>query len=266
MAEARLFQALSDPTRLKIVGILAAGPRNVTGIVNLVRAAQPAVSRHLRILREVGLIHDRRLGKEVEYSLDTGRVEEACGWLGELAQAGVSGGSGARAGDRSDVGEGAGTRVEEPRADKRQAEGGKGVVRRVSGPRPVATGQGRLKRISPLAARRGMTGASDCAVSVLDEKGPAEKEAAAWVDAPPGDRQAGGGPPGRAMQERPRPGRKARSVKGAGIRSSGKHAKPSVRSKPRPKAGGKRGAERKPETEPTYVVEREKDSMDDFLL
>jgi len=88
MAEARLFQALSDPTRLRIVGILAGGPSNVTGIVNLVGAAQPAVSRHLRILREVGLIHDRRLGKEVEYSLDARRVEEVSGWLVELVDEG----------------------------------------------------------------------------------------------------------------------------------------------------------------------------------
>ena len=91
MGEARLFQALSDPTRLKIVALLGGGPLNVTAIVNRVEATQPAVSRHLRILREVGLIRDRRLGKEVEYSLETGRVREAVVWLGGIASSDRSG-------------------------------------------------------------------------------------------------------------------------------------------------------------------------------
>ena len=44
MVDARLFQALSDPTRLKILLLLSHSSMNVTSIVNEVRAAQPAVS------------------------------------------------------------------------------------------------------------------------------------------------------------------------------------------------------------------------------
>lgn len=130
MGEARLFQALSDATRLKIVGILAGGPLNVTGIVERVKAAQPAVSRHLRILREVGLIRDRRLGKQVEYSLEPGRVREASSWLADLAKSG--GGAGGASG-REDIGYGGDKGGGEPEAGKR------------------------VRRISPLDARAGVS-------------------------------------------------------------------------------------------------------------
>jgi DNA-binding transcriptional ArsR family regulator len=118
MADARLFQALSDPTRLKIVALLAGGPLNVTRIVDRVHVAQPAVSRHLRILREVGLIKDKRLGKEVEYSLQPGRVMEMSVWLEDIGAT-----------------EGEGT----------------------SGPQQAPPGGGpKVRRISPLQARRGV--------------------------------------------------------------------------------------------------------------
>jgi DNA-binding transcriptional ArsR family regulator len=77
MVDARLFQALSDPTRLKILLMLSHSTMNVTGIVNEVRASQPAVSRHLRVLREVSLINHVRKGKEVEYSLNPSRLRDA---------------------------------------------------------------------------------------------------------------------------------------------------------------------------------------------
>jgi len=70
MVDPRLFQALSDSTRLEILSVLAAGPINVSRIVAHVGCAQPAVSRHLRVLREASLIHDKRKGKEVEYSIN----------------------------------------------------------------------------------------------------------------------------------------------------------------------------------------------------
>ena len=89
MVEARLFQALSDATRLKILSLLARGPMNVSAMVSDLACAQPAVSRHLRVLRDVDLIRDERHGKEVEYSLNPGRVTDAAGYLegllGEMA-------------------------------------------------------------------------------------------------------------------------------------------------------------------------------------
>jgi DNA-binding transcriptional ArsR family regulator len=87
MVDARLFQALSDATRLKIVSLLARGSMNVSRMVAELGCAQPAVSRHLRVLREVDLIHHTRHGKEVEYSLNHERMGEAAAYLEGLAGA-----------------------------------------------------------------------------------------------------------------------------------------------------------------------------------
>jgi DNA-binding transcriptional ArsR family regulator len=84
MVEARLFQALSDPTRLRILTLLALEPINVSGMVERLGCAQPAVSRHLRVLRDVALIRDRRMGKEVEYSLNHDQLNEAAEYLDSL--------------------------------------------------------------------------------------------------------------------------------------------------------------------------------------
>jgi len=85
MVDARLFQALSDPTRLKILLLLSRSAMNVTGIVNEVRASQPAVSRHLRVLREASLINHVRKGKEVEYSLNLPQLRDARLYIEALA-------------------------------------------------------------------------------------------------------------------------------------------------------------------------------------
>jgi DNA-binding transcriptional ArsR family regulator len=88
MVDARLFQALSDRTRLEILSVLGAGPVNVSGIVAQLGCAQPAVSRHLRVLREASLIRGRRHGKEIEYSIEAEALAEAARYLGQVAQAG----------------------------------------------------------------------------------------------------------------------------------------------------------------------------------
>ena len=77
MVDARLFQALSDPTRLKILLLLSRSTMNVTSIVNEVKVTQPAVSRHLRVLREASLINHLRKGKEIEYSLNLPQLMDA---------------------------------------------------------------------------------------------------------------------------------------------------------------------------------------------
>lgn len=85
MVDARLFQALSDPTRLRILLLLSRSTMNVTSIVNEVKAAQPAVSRHLRVLREASLINHVRKGKEVEYSLNLPQLRDANLYIEALA-------------------------------------------------------------------------------------------------------------------------------------------------------------------------------------
>jgi DNA-binding transcriptional ArsR family regulator len=266
MAEARLFQALSDPTRLKIVGLLAAGPRNVTRIVNLVQAAQPAVSRHLRILREVGLIHDRRLGKEVEYSLDRGRVEEARAWLGDLARAEESGARAAGTVDRSAPDVGARRRVGQPGPSGRRVGGVKHAGDRAKDARSGAPAKGRPKRISPLAARGGVSDVSGPGAGMTGEEPQAPGQARGKTDAVQGDGLAGAGARDRAPRGSKKPRSKARRVKAKGGRSRAKPTAPKRRGKSKAGAVGRETAGRGPDTESVFVVEREEDSMDDFLL
>ena len=91
MVDARLFQALSDSTRLDILALLARGTINVSRIVAHLGCAQPAVSRHLRVLREARLITHKRKGKEVEYSISPGALAAAVAYLGDLVSAEAEG-------------------------------------------------------------------------------------------------------------------------------------------------------------------------------
>lgn len=65
----RVGKALSDPTRIRILSCLAVRELCVCELVHLMRLGQPAVSRHLGILRDVGLVEDVRDGKYVNYRL-----------------------------------------------------------------------------------------------------------------------------------------------------------------------------------------------------
>ncbi len=67
---ARLLRTLSDPTRLRLLGILLDGEQNVTALRRTLALPQPTVSHHLALLRSAGLVANRRDGKQVFYSLN----------------------------------------------------------------------------------------------------------------------------------------------------------------------------------------------------
>jgi DNA-binding transcriptional ArsR family regulator len=75
------FSALADPTRRKIVDALAAGPLNANEVVELFPISQPSVSRHLRILREAGLVSVDQQGRRRVYRLDAQPLREIDDWL-----------------------------------------------------------------------------------------------------------------------------------------------------------------------------------------
>jgi len=66
----KIFKALSDEIRLKILKILEKGEFCVCEIVSLLNMDQPKVSFHLSILKDAGLIKSRREGNRIFYSLD----------------------------------------------------------------------------------------------------------------------------------------------------------------------------------------------------
>jgi DNA-binding transcriptional ArsR family regulator len=64
------FEALGDPNRRAIVELLGHGPRSVADISRQMPISQPAVSRHLRILKEACLVADEAVGTRRIYRLD----------------------------------------------------------------------------------------------------------------------------------------------------------------------------------------------------
>jgi DNA-binding transcriptional ArsR family regulator len=67
--EANFCAALSDPSRLLILYALNDSPRNVTELANEIGLNQPTTSRHLKILRERGLVDTVRAGTTITYHL-----------------------------------------------------------------------------------------------------------------------------------------------------------------------------------------------------
>ena len=77
-AYSKYFKAFSDPTRLRILKLLASKEMSVNEIVKKIGLSQPTVSRHLSILREAEVVNDRRDGQQIFYSLNKKSVENCC--------------------------------------------------------------------------------------------------------------------------------------------------------------------------------------------
>jgi len=75
------FEALADPTRREIVAMLAAGERNAGDIAGRFDIAGPSVSRHLKVLRESGLITFRAEATSRIYRLNEQRLDEVQQWM-----------------------------------------------------------------------------------------------------------------------------------------------------------------------------------------
>lgn len=72
--QAKFFRGLSDPTRLRIVRILLAGPQPVGALVDMLRIGQSRVSNHLACLKWCGYASAQRMGKSVVYRISDARV------------------------------------------------------------------------------------------------------------------------------------------------------------------------------------------------
>jgi ArsR family transcriptional regulator len=75
-------KAMADDTRQQIMRLLCCNWLCVNDVVaRLDQVSQPTVSHHLRVLREAGLVHTRREGKQIFYSLNQDAVAVCCGVL-----------------------------------------------------------------------------------------------------------------------------------------------------------------------------------------
>ncbi|WP_276813198.1 autorepressor SdpR family transcription factor [Faecalibaculum rodentium] len=78
------LKALNDPVRRQILHLLQEKSMTVGELVSHFDISQPAISRHLAVLKKADLIRDSRQGKYVTYSLSTSVLEEMILWIREL--------------------------------------------------------------------------------------------------------------------------------------------------------------------------------------
>jgi ArsR family transcriptional regulator len=71
-----LFHALSDETRLEIISMLQSGERCVCDLTEALDAAQSRLSFHLKVLKDAGIVRDRKDGRWVHYELDREAFDE----------------------------------------------------------------------------------------------------------------------------------------------------------------------------------------------
>ncbi len=77
----RAFAALADPTRREIFERLAGAPSAVGELANELPVSRPAVSQHLKVLKEAGLVVDRAIGTRRVYEIDPDGLGELRAWL-----------------------------------------------------------------------------------------------------------------------------------------------------------------------------------------
>lgn len=79
-----ILVALADPTRCRIIEILHQGAQPVHVLAGHFAISRPAISRHLRVLRQARLISEKKLGRENRYALHATRLKPVQAWLDGL--------------------------------------------------------------------------------------------------------------------------------------------------------------------------------------
>lgn len=82
-AASDVFRAIADPTRRAILDRLRSGPANAGTLAADFESSRPAISKHLRVLREARLVADSRTGRERVYAIDPGQLEDVAEWVEE---------------------------------------------------------------------------------------------------------------------------------------------------------------------------------------
>jgi DNA-binding transcriptional ArsR family regulator len=82
-----VFNAIAEPRRREILDALITGEKAVGAIVDDLSLSQPQVSKHLRVLGQVGLVRCRADGRRRLYSLEPARLQPFHEWLGKYEQA-----------------------------------------------------------------------------------------------------------------------------------------------------------------------------------
>jgi DNA-binding transcriptional ArsR family regulator len=75
------FHAVAEPRRRRILELLAGGERSVNDLARSLQVRQPQASKHLRVLREVGLVHVRDSGRQRLYQLNGEALKPIHDWV-----------------------------------------------------------------------------------------------------------------------------------------------------------------------------------------
>jgi DNA-binding transcriptional ArsR family regulator len=81
LASNDVFLAIADPTRRGILDLLGAGEQPVSHLARQFDVTLSAISQHIRVLREVGLVAVRRVGRERRYRLNAEPLQEVSEWV-----------------------------------------------------------------------------------------------------------------------------------------------------------------------------------------
>lgn len=82
-----VFNALADPTRRRVVQLLAGGPATPTQLASGLPISRQAVAKHLAVLQEAGLVERSRHGREVLYRFDPAPLSEVLAWMARTGAA-----------------------------------------------------------------------------------------------------------------------------------------------------------------------------------
>ncbi len=81
-----VFQAIADPTRRAIIGLIALQALTPNAIADHFDTSRQAVSKHLRVLTECELVRQEHRGREIYYQLEIEKMKELDRWLGQIRQ------------------------------------------------------------------------------------------------------------------------------------------------------------------------------------
>ena len=81
LAHSDVFRAIADPTRRAILDRLRAGPAPVNELASEFEQSRPAISKHLRVLRDARLVVEERSGRERLYELRPAALQQVAGWV-----------------------------------------------------------------------------------------------------------------------------------------------------------------------------------------
>ena len=81
-----VFQAIADPTRRQIINLIAQQSMNLNAIADNFEITRPAISNHIRILHECGIISISQVGRERYCKIQPENLKEVSDWIGQFRQ------------------------------------------------------------------------------------------------------------------------------------------------------------------------------------